>query len=195
MNNAAATTVSELTSFLAGLQSGMPIDLGDLAIVPILRVDDAPDVDLLDEGVKRGKTLVTEVSESGVLVYPRVPVPKGSNRDSAPKVPKKDGPAIDKMRIILAAAGLVIGLLIGFVLRPMLSPDGRIDELQAQIDTATKGTGLQKDRADAAEKSLETAQKARDVAVKELGQADNARAELAAKAAEGDRKIKESEEA
>ena len=135
-----------------------------------------------------------EASESGVLVYPRVPVPKGSNRDSAPKVPKKDGPAIDKMRIILAAAGLVIGLLIGFVLRPMLSPDGRIDELQAQIDTATKGTGLQKDRADAAEKSLETAQKARDVAVKDLANAEAAQAELATKVAEGNAKAKEAEE-
>ncbi len=135
-----------------------------------------------------------EASESGVLVYPRVPVPKGSNRDSAPKVPKKPGPAIDKMRIVLALAGLVLGLVIGFVLRPMVAPDGRVDDLVAQADSAAKATALQKDRADAAEKSLETAQKARDAATKDLANAEAAQAELATKVAEGNAKAKEAEE-
>ena len=136
-----------------------------------------------------------EASESGVLVYPRVPVPK-SNRESAPKVPKKkgEGPAIDKMRIVLGLAGLAIGLVLGFVLRPMVAPDGRVEELVAQVDSATKATALQKDRADAAEKSLETAQKARDAATKDLANAEAAQAELATKVAEGAAKAKEADE-
>jgi chemotaxis protein MotB len=136
-----------------------------------------------------------EASESGVLVYPRVPVPKGGNRDSAPKVPKKkDGPVIDKMRIVLGAAGLAIGVIIGLLLRPVVAPDGRVDELVAQVDSAAKAAQAQRDRADAAEKSLEVAQKARDAAAKDLANAEAAQVELATKVAEGNAKAKEAEE-
>jgi chemotaxis protein MotB len=134
-----------------------------------------------------------EASESGVMVYPRVPVPK-ANRESAPKVPKGEGPKIDKMRIVLGVVGLVIGVIIGFVLRPAISPDGRVDELAAQLDTAAKATSAQKDRADVAEKALETAQKARDKATTELQTAEAAQAELASKVADGAAKAKEAEE-
>jgi chemotaxis protein MotB len=132
-----------------------------------------------------------EASESGVLVYPRVPVPK--QRESAPKVPKGDGPKLDKMRIVLAAVGLALGVVLGFVLRPMLSTDERVGELESERAAAQKTASAQKDRADVAEKSLDTAQKARDAAQKALAAAQVAQTELAGKAAENEQKAKEAD--
>jgi chemotaxis protein MotB len=132
-----------------------------------------------------------EASESGVLVYPRVPVPK--TRESAPKVPKDDGPKLDKIRIVLAVVGLALGAVIGFVLRPMLSPDGRIGALEGERDAAKQTAAAQKERADVAEKSLDTAQKARDAAQQALAAAQVAQTELAGKAAENAQKAKEAD--
>ena len=132
-----------------------------------------------------------EASESGVLVYPRVPVPK--SRESAPKVPRDGGPKLDKMRIVLAGAGLALGVVLGFALRPVVAPDGRIGELEGARDAAAKTASAQKERADVAEKSLDTAQQARDAAQKALAAAQVAQTELASKAAENEAKAKEAD--
>ena len=132
-----------------------------------------------------------EADESGILVYPRVPVPK--QRESAPKLPKKDGPTIDKMRIVLAVVGLAVGVIAGFLVRPAISPDARIGELAGEVEAAKQGAGTQKERADVAEKALDTAQKARDAAQKQLAAAAVAQTELASKVAENEQKAKEAD--
>ena len=132
------------------------------------------------------------MSESGVLVYPRVPVPK--NRESAPKVPRGDGPKLDRMRVALAVGGLVVGGVLGYLLRPLVASDGRADELAAQVAAAKQDSAAQKVRADAAEKSLATAQQARDGVAKQLAEAQAAQSELATRAGEAEKRIKEADD-
>jgi len=136
-------------------------------------------------------------SESGVLVYPRAPVPKP--RPSDPKIsstPEKrsTGGSIDKMRIILGVVGLVLGIVIGFLLRPAIAPDSRIGALEDAVAAEKKATATQKERADTAEKSLEAAQKSRDAVAQKLKDAEAAQKELAGKVADTDAKAKEAEE-
>ncbi len=75
MNAAIATPASELSALFSAVRPGAPVIAGELTLVPLFRpFDDAwgPDADLLEEGLARGRTTVTEVNESGVVARVRV---------------------------------------------------------------------------------------------------------------------------
>ena len=55
----------ELAALLQRLGAGPPIDLGDLAVVPLLAADLSVEADLLAESLARGTTEVAEVDEKG----------------------------------------------------------------------------------------------------------------------------------
>ena len=67
-----------------------------------------------------------EMSESGMLVYPKLPVPKG--RASEPRFPTKDGErrsGSTKLVLFLMFLALVGGAVGGFFVRPMILEDSR----------------------------------------------------------------------
>ena len=130
-----------------------------------------------------------ESQESGELVYPRVPVPKGQ-RESKPKLSSDNS---SKKLILVAAATLGFGLIAGFIVRPMVSPDKRIGELGEQLAEATKGEGVAKDRADGLVKDVAAAKAAQAAAEQQLKDAEGKVSTLASKAADAQLKIKESE--
>src|SRR5947209_7511729 len=77
--------------------------------------------------------------QSGMLVYPKMPVPK--NRDSDPVVRRSSGKLGGgrKGKILLGAA-IAGGLIVGFVLRPLVWGDARVSDLEkkaADADAAT----------------------------------------------------------
>jgi hypothetical protein len=68
MTNAAApawSATNELTEVLMALRLSPPIEVGDLTFVSLLAGRHGPAADLLEDGLPRGRTVITEVSEAG----------------------------------------------------------------------------------------------------------------------------------
>jgi chemotaxis protein MotB len=125
-------------------------------------------------------------SESGVHVYPRLPVPKG--RESDPGMRKK-GPIFDKLLLGILGGAVVAGFVLGFVVRPVVSsPDSALKKKLAESD---KSAASQKQRADEAQKSLDKLTEERQTIAKKLTAAEAAQTQLAGKAAEAEKKAKE----
>src|SRR5204863_7782058 len=73
-----------------------------------------------------------EMSESGMLVYPQLPVPK-QQRDSIPQLPNKprgSGNKLGKLLVVLALAGGAAG---GFYVRPLVLEDSRVVDAEAAL--------------------------------------------------------------
>lgn len=136
-----------------------------------------------------------DATESGVLVYPRMPVPKPREaREGEPKPPKK-GTAMKKLLMGLVGGALVGGVVIGAVLRPMVLPDARIADAQQRAEEAGSAAAASKARAAGLEKELdELGTKKREVE-KRLEEASKAEVKLADSAAERDKRAKELEAA
>lgn len=119
-------------------------------------------------------------SESGIMVYPQLPVPPP--RRGEPRPPPRRGP-IDRRRIAVVAAAVVAGGAGAWFLRPAIAPDARIAAAAQRAHDAGEAASTQKDRADALEKSLDTTAKAKRDAEAKLAVAEAAQAELAGKTA------------
>ncbi len=132
-----------------------------------------------------------ESQESGELVYPRMPVPKGQRNETRPRLPSASGP--NKKLYGMAAAALVGGAILGFVVRPSLSPDKRVGELRDQLAETEKGMTVAKDRADGLVKDIAAAKTAQATAEQALKDAESKVSTLASKAADAQLKVKESE--
>lgn len=127
-------------------------------------------------------------TESGVLVYPKVPVPEG--RQSEPRMPRAPvtGSLANKTFAAIFAGGLFAGAVAGFLLRPVLKPDSRVGKLEKTATEAVAAASTQKDRADGLESELKVASAAKTDLEKQLLAAKQAKSELAA---EVERKSKE----
>jgi len=130
-------------------------------------------------------------TESGVLVYPRLPVPEAPRR-SEPRVPRppRVGGFANRRAAAMIAGGLVAGGLGGFVLRPWIAPDDRIAALEKTAADATAAASVQKDRADGLESKLVVETAAKKELATQLEHATRAQAELAEKAADAEAKAK-----
>ena len=135
----------------------------------------------------------SDPTESGVLVYPKLPVPEQRLRQSEPRMPRSGGSLRTKTLAAIFAGGLFAGAVVGFILRPRLSPDGRIAKSETAAEEATKAAGDQKDRADGLAAQLSTAvAKEKDLQAA-LDTAKQAQTKLADKAADAEKKAKDAD--
>jgi chemotaxis protein MotB len=125
--------------------------------------------------------------DSGVSVYPKLPVPKQGARDSRPKVSRERG-SYRRWPIVALA---LVAIAIGVVVRTYAWPDGRIAELDGKLDDAHKETATARGHADDLQAELDRVQKARVDAEHKLTDAERASHELADRAADAERKAKE----
>lgn len=134
----------------------------------------------------------SDPTESGVLVYPKLPVPDSRMRQSEPRMPR-GGSLKTKTLAAIFAGGLFAGAVVGFILRPRLSPDGRIAKSEAATEEASKAAGIQKDRADGLATQLSAAEAKQKDLQAELDTAKQAQTKLADKAADAEKKAKDAD--
>lgn len=133
----------------------------------------------------------SDPTESGVLVYPKLPVPDARMRQSEPRIPRAKGPK--KALAAAIAGGLVAGGALGFVLRPRLAPDARIAKAESAAEEAGKAASAQKDRADGIATQLATAEAKTKDLQRELETAKQAQTQLADKAADAEKKAQDAD--
>ncbi|MEO8700019.1 MAG: OmpA family protein [Kofleriaceae bacterium] len=131
-------------------------------------------------------------TESGVLVYPKMPLPK---RESEPRMPGKKGAGLDKMMIALLGGTLVAGVAGGVLVRPLVMSDSKVSGLEDKVEETQKAVAAQKTRADNLEKDVDTANDAKKAADQKLAAAQKAQSELAVQAKEAESKAQEAEAA
>ncbi len=129
-------------------------------------------------------------TDTGIEVYPRLPVPKAGKRDSEPAMSGKRGP--DKKLLAAVGGTLIAGTILGFVLRPVFTTDSRVGALEGQVTEATKAADANKVRADELDKSIAKLKLDKLAAEEKLMDATKAQKELAGKVAEAETKAKES---
>lgn len=129
-----------------------------------------------------------KASESGEHVYPPMPVPRG--RESEARLPKRKS-RLDKKLVGLVGAAAVGGIIVGFLLRPLLSKDSRVGVLEGKVTEVEQLASSEKGRADELQKKVETLSQERVAADAKLVEAQKAQTELAGKAAEAEVKAKE----
>lgn len=118
-----------------------------------------------------------DANESGVVVYPRLPVPAAPRAEVQAEGKRGGGGKWIALGIVAAAAG---GAAVWFV-QPIVAPDKRIAAAEQRASAAEDAARTQKTRADALEKSLDTAAKGRHDAEAQLAVAQVAQSELADK--------------
>ncbi|HEY0191793.1 MAG TPA: OmpA family protein [Kofleriaceae bacterium] len=124
--------------------------------------------------------------ESGIVVYPRLPVPSqrgGGQESRQPTKMVKTGGGGSKAWIALLVIGVAGGGAGAWFLRPMLAPDPRIAEADRRAGEAADAAATQKKRADALEQALDSAAKGKQDAEAKLTVASAAQSELAGKTA------------
>jgi chemotaxis protein MotB len=129
-------------------------------------------------------------TESGVLVYPRMPLPKG-REDSKP--PPKRRSRVNKVLIGIVGGTLLGGVVIGMVLRPVVAPDSRIGDAQKAAEEAGSAATAAREHAAGLEKDLDAANAKKREVEKRLEVASKAESKLADSAAEDEKRAKELE--
>src|SRR4051794_37839752 len=130
-------------------------------------------------------------TESGVLVYPKLPVPEQRAR-SEPRAPKRSGGGSKKLPLIAAAAAIA-GLAAGFALRPVVLPDKRVERFKNEAAEAQAAAEIQKQRGDEAEKRAQASALKEKDALTELEAAKKIQSELAGKAKDAEKKAKDAD--
>jgi chemotaxis protein MotB len=118
-------------------------------------------------------------NESGILVYPRMPMRRGEPPMPSPRAGRRRG--LPLVSIVVAA---IAGGAGAWFLRPAIAPDPRLAETTKRATDAEAAASSQKTRADALDKSLESAAKAKRDAEAKLAVAETAQTELAARSAD-----------
>lgn len=131
-----------------------------------------------------------DATESGVLVYPRLPIPKQRDRGDESKPPPRRS-RVSKLLVGLLVGSMVGGAAVGAILRPMVLPDPRIRAAEQQAEEAGSAAAAAKTRADGLEKELESVTAKKKEIEKRLEVATKAETKLADTAAEADKKAKE----
>ncbi len=130
-------------------------------------------------------------TDDGIEVYPRLPIPKGGGkRDSEPAM-SRGKPSPSKKPWLAAGGAAVVGVLAGFVVRPMLTTDARIGEAEDKVAVAAKATDVQKTRGDALETKLRKLELDKIAVEEKLIDATKVQKDLAGKVAVAESKIKE----
>jgi chemotaxis protein MotB len=125
--------------------------------------------------------------DTGIAVYPKLPVPKVQDRDSRPVMPRSRAGAKPWP---LVGAG-VAALALGFLLRPFVWPDSRVASLAGELADAGSATASSRAHADELQAELDRAQKAKTAADEKLTDAERASHELESRAADAEKKAKE----
>ena len=126
-----------------------------------------------------------EMSESGMLVYPQLPVPKPSrDSDRGMRKPKSGGGGGSKVVPVLLVVALLAGAAGGFFVRPMILEDSRI--VDAENALAKEKLALAEAQASIAKLQDESKKldEQRDLLDKQLAAAKQAQDMLADKAAD-----------
>ncbi|MBA3464062.1 MAG: OmpA family protein [Deltaproteobacteria bacterium] len=131
----------------------------------------------------------SDPTESGVLVYPKLPVPE-PRRQSEPRMPK--GSRGKKLPLI-AGGALVAGMVLGFLVRPSIKPDGRVAQLEEQAAESAKAADVQKQRADELATQTSAASAKEKELKTQLDLAKKAQTQLADKAKDAEKKAKEAD--
>lgn len=124
--------------------------------------------------------------QSGILVYPQMKVPK-PRRDEArasTKMVHSRGGGGSKRWLVWLILGAILGGAGAWFARPILAPDPRVAAATDRATAADAAAASQKNRADALEKSLDAATKARSDTEAKLTVASAAQSELAGKTAD-----------
>ncbi|HWO24737.1 MAG TPA: OmpA family protein [Kofleriaceae bacterium] len=130
-----------------------------------------------------------EGSETGVTVYPRLPVPK-PREGGEPRQDRKQRP-LNKLLLGVVSVVFVAGVVLGAVVRPLVLPDPRIALARKQAEDASLAAAAQKTRADGLEKDLDAASAKKREVEKRLEVASKAETKLADTAAEAEKRAKE----
>jgi chemotaxis protein MotB len=119
-------------------------------------------------------------TESGVLVYPQLPVPRaGPGEPAAPRRPRAP------LRSLWLLAGATLGgIVLGATLRPVVWPDPRVAALARDVAAAGSATAALTARATELERGLATAADAKRALEARLAVASKAEAQLAEAAAD-----------
>jgi chemotaxis protein MotB len=130
-------------------------------------------------------------NESGVLVYPQLPVPR-PRRDEPRASTYRAGPR-RRIPIVAIVLSAIAGGAGAWFLQPAIAPDPRIAAADKRASDAESAVAAQKGRVDTLEKSLAAAAKGRQDTEVKLAAAEGAEAELASKIANeaGQRKAAE----
>lgn len=141
---------------------------------------------------RMSKSSKNDATDTGVLVYPKMPVPKGESESRVPRG-AASGSLATRSLALVAGGALIVGGIGGFVAHPYVSPDGRVGELQKTATEAKAAATVEKDRADGLESKLKVATAGKADVEKQLEIAQKAQTQLADKAADTEKKAKESD--
>jgi chemotaxis protein MotB len=121
-------------------------------------------------------------NESGISVYPPLPVPKRRNSDE--RKPSGGHRTMDRRLIAVVAVSVIVGGAGAWFLQPVIAPDARIAAANKRASEAEETARAQRDRANALEASLDIAAKAKREAEAKLTGAETAQAQLAGRTAD-----------
>lgn len=117
-----------------------------------------------------------ERDESGIIVYPRLPVPSRRSSD-----PRRGGKGPNRRVIALVAGSLIAGGTGVWFLQPAIAPDPRVAAANKRANEATHAASTLKERADSLEKQLDAASRGKRDADARLATAEAAQSQLAGK--------------
>lgn len=134
-------------------------------------------------------------NESGVAVYPRLPVPAARKEESRERDPsgRPQKAKRGKGWIALLIVGMAAGGAAVWFGRPLVMPDPRIEAAEARAEEAKASEAKQKARADELEKSLDATAKGKREVEDKLTVASAAQSELAGKEASAESQKKAAE--
>ena len=132
-----------------------------------------------------------EMSESGMLVYPKLPIPK-QTRDSEPRLPNQPRSGRSKLVLFLLGLAVLGGGAAGFVVRPMILEDSRVVDAEnalakEKLATAEAMANLAKlqdeskkldEQRDLLNKQLEAAKQAQDMLADKAADTGKLKADL-----------------
>jgi chemotaxis protein MotB len=127
-------------------------------------------------------------SESGMLVYPKLPVPRHSNPSRGPS--KFGAPPKQIRPVWLIVAGLIVGAAGAYLLRPMIATDDKAAALEAKLAEADKAITKERKRADDLDNKLTAANAVKVELEAKLSEAAPAKASEAEKLAQDASKTK-----
>jgi len=139
------------------------------------------------------KSSKNDPTDTGILLHKKLPVPK--SRDSEPRLAggSSGGYLANKTLALVAGGALLVGGVVGFLVRPRLMKDPRVEKLETRLAETRKSAIADRDRAATTESQLKVVTAAKSDADKQLEIAKKAQTQLADKAADAEKKAKEAE--